>query len=246
MYSILIIATNDKLEEYKSNIHQLGYTIHLASSSTDSINKIKTIFPDMILQDIEFPDYSQGLHLLKQIKAKPLLKDIPIITIGSIRDKDVIFTILRCGAIDYLLKPFNPTILRNRLHKVSRHIDAMRTLKTNGKTGELLIRRSGWLTIFSIPGILNTNHVNSFHKIYTDHFRKITLHDYYVFDLRNQPTLDSTQTLIVIALKDLITDKEPIFVAGKRFQTLSEDPQLASIHITETMEEAEKIAHKNN
>lgn len=70
--------------------------------------------PDLILLDIIMPELD-GYEVLKRLKADEDTKNIPIIFVTS-KDKDEDETKgLEMGAVDYIHKPFNPTVVKARV-----------------------------------------------------------------------------------------------------------------------------------
>lgn len=71
-------------------------------------------FPDLILLDVVMPDMD-GYEVCRQIKATEETRDIPIIYLtGMDNDHDEEYG-LSLGAIDYITKPFKPSILKARI-----------------------------------------------------------------------------------------------------------------------------------
>ena len=69
---------------------------------------------DLILTDINMPDIN-GLELIRFIKQHPRYVDTPLIIVtseGSVQDRD---RGLALGANDYLVKPFDPAELQQRV-----------------------------------------------------------------------------------------------------------------------------------
>jgi DNA-binding NtrC family response regulator len=70
---------------------------------------------DLILLDIMMPEMN-GFEVLEHLKSNPNMENIPVIVISAL---DTIASAVRCiqmGAEDYLLKPFNPVLLKARLN----------------------------------------------------------------------------------------------------------------------------------
>ena len=69
---------------------------------------------DLILLDMMMPDIS-GYEVLRRLKAQATTSDIPVIMISALDDLDSVMRCIEAGAVDYLLKPFDPTLLRARI-----------------------------------------------------------------------------------------------------------------------------------
>ena len=61
--------------------------------------------PHLILLDINMPEMN-GYELCRQLKAAPLLKDIPVIFISALNETVDKVEAFRMGGVDYLTKPF--------------------------------------------------------------------------------------------------------------------------------------------
>ena len=56
-----------------------------------------------------------GFEVLEQLKAEPLLRDIPVIVLSASDQLDHVVKCIQKGAQDYLTKPFNPVLLQARI-----------------------------------------------------------------------------------------------------------------------------------
>lgn len=65
---------------------------------------------DLVLLDLYLPD-GKGIDFLKELKANPVYTELPVICISASDQTNDIENAFREGAIDYVLKPFNRTIL---------------------------------------------------------------------------------------------------------------------------------------
>jgi putative two-component system response regulator len=78
---------------------------------------LQRFVPDLILLDIEMPRMS-GFEVMEEIMRDPKLKEIPVIFLTSHAETDNVVAALRQGARDYIVKPFEPDALRERVSKV--------------------------------------------------------------------------------------------------------------------------------
>jgi adenylate cyclase len=70
---------------------------------------------DLVLLDIAMPEMN-GYQVLEQMKADPALRDVPVVMISAIEETESVVRCIELGADDYLSKPFDPTLLRARVH----------------------------------------------------------------------------------------------------------------------------------
>ncbi|MCF7795531.1 response regulator [Patescibacteria group bacterium] len=92
------------LEMFSSIVENSGnYKITKAIDGEEVIKKIIENLPDIILLDIMMPK-KDGIDVLIDIKSNPKTKNIPVIILSNISDKNQIEKALDLGASDYLVK----------------------------------------------------------------------------------------------------------------------------------------------
>lgn len=69
---------------------------------------------DLILLDIMMPGMD-GMEVCRRLKADPVTADIPIIFLTAKTEADDIAAALDAGGVDYVTKPFHPTVLKARV-----------------------------------------------------------------------------------------------------------------------------------
>lgn len=73
--------------------------------------------PDLIISDIRMPEM-RGDEFLLYVKNNQLFKHIPVIMLSSEDSTSERIRLLQEGAIDYIVKPFNPLELKIRIQKI--------------------------------------------------------------------------------------------------------------------------------
>ena len=73
--------------------------------------------PDLILLDIQMVP-KDGIETLREIRELERCQDIPVIMLTSQREKHTIVERSKLGINDYVLKPFKPEDLRERIERV--------------------------------------------------------------------------------------------------------------------------------
>ncbi len=69
---------------------------------------------DLVLLDVMMPKVD-GYGVLNWLKSQPQLRDLPVIMISALNEVNSVVRCVELGAVDYLLKPFNPVLLKARL-----------------------------------------------------------------------------------------------------------------------------------
>ncbi len=80
-----------------------GWTIDNDPTGNDAVTKIKSKIPDIILLDLMLPGVD-GMTILKDIKAQPELKDIPVLMLSNLAEADKIEESRNLGAVKFLMK----------------------------------------------------------------------------------------------------------------------------------------------
>jgi len=85
-----------------------------AVNGEEAFEKIKTEDFDIVLTDWNMPKMN-GLDLVKNIRHFPKSAKTPIIMITTEGCRDEVIDALKCGVNNYIVKPFNGEVLRNKL-----------------------------------------------------------------------------------------------------------------------------------
>ena len=119
MKKILIIEDDPFLSEmYATKFNQSGFQTELATDGKKGLEKIKTSKPDLILLDIVLPKMD-GFEILKKIKKDSKLKEIPLILLTNLGQKNEVEKGLALGADEYIVKAhFTPTAVVAKVKKI--------------------------------------------------------------------------------------------------------------------------------
>jgi len=94
-----------------------GFEVLAAANGEEALNLARQNAPDLILMDVRMPRMT-GYEACAAMKADPKLKDIPVVFLSAKGQDAEIQTGLQAGAVDYLLKPFAPDQLTERVQAV--------------------------------------------------------------------------------------------------------------------------------
>lgn len=90
------------------------YDVVTLPSGEKLLNAVDSLAPDLILLDVSMPEMD-GYEVLRRLKQKESTLDIPVVFLTAKSDTDSELTGLSLGAVDYINKPFEPTLLRKRI-----------------------------------------------------------------------------------------------------------------------------------
>ena len=114
---ILVIEDNPDMRAYICNFLSDNYYIKSACDGKEGIEKAKQINPSLIISDVMMPKMN-GYEVCRYLKENNKTCHIPIILLTAKASKDMIIEGLKCGADDYLTKPFNASELRVRINNL--------------------------------------------------------------------------------------------------------------------------------
>ena len=102
----------------KNTIKKLGFeTILEAGNGVEALEVMSKNKVDMIVTDWNMPEMD-GLTFVKAVRAKDEYKDLPILMITTEAAKEDILTALRSGVNNYVVKPFTPETLQEKVFKL--------------------------------------------------------------------------------------------------------------------------------
>ena len=94
-----------------------GHKITQAANAAEAIELAQQVLPRLILMDVRMPKMT-GYEACRAIKANPLLKDIPVVFLSAKGQDNEIQDGMDAGAEEYLLKPFAPDQLTQRVKEI--------------------------------------------------------------------------------------------------------------------------------
>ncbi|AFV03638.1 response regulator receiver modulated diguanylate cyclase [Dehalobacter sp. UNSWDHB] len=126
-YSILAVDDQDfNLIFLKKTLAE--YQFLSARNGRQALELLRRCSPDLILLDIVMPEMD-GYEVLRQLKYDERTRNIPVIfltSLDSIEDEEKGFNL---GAVDYITKPFKPTIIQARVKNTLRFIHQQKLLE---------------------------------------------------------------------------------------------------------------------
>ena len=93
-------------------LRKAGYQVILATNGNEAVQLAETEQPDVAIYGVRLPGLD-GLALTRRLKAQPNAPLVILLTIMS-RDQDIAAG-FAAGADDYLIKPFSPLVLAERI-----------------------------------------------------------------------------------------------------------------------------------
>jgi diguanylate cyclase (GGDEF)-like protein len=90
------------------------YQLFMATSGTQALKVAREQQPDLMLLDIVMEDMD-GFAVLRQLRDDPLTRDIPVMFVTAHSGEDIETRCLEAGAVDFVTKPINASVVRARV-----------------------------------------------------------------------------------------------------------------------------------
>ncbi len=112
---ILVVDDSETyLQEIASSLRGDGYDVVMARSGEQALEMLAVQPVDCVLLDLVMPGLS-GKDTCRRIKASPVVRDLPLIIVTSVEDRDAMIEGLSIGADDYIAKSSELEVLKARV-----------------------------------------------------------------------------------------------------------------------------------
>ena len=111
----------DMLNLLRKWLEGAGFEVSVAASGNEALSMLATSRPDIVITDL-FMEGMDGLTLVTNIHAgNPLM---PVIMLSELSGEQDIVRALNAGALDYVVKPFTPDLLSQRIDETMSKVAA--------------------------------------------------------------------------------------------------------------------------
>ena len=119
---ILVIDDEPHLVEILANrLKANGYQVATAVTAQTGLEMALSQKPDLILLDILMPDMD-GYQVLRKLKEQTETKRVPVMMLTVKKWSEDVQKAMLGGAVDYLVKPFDPVILIKKIRKALKDV----------------------------------------------------------------------------------------------------------------------------
>lgn len=108
------------VDDVPENLHVLyqtlkdEYDVRSVTSGVACLHVAESLLPDLILLDVMMPEMD-GFAVCKRLKESEKLSDIPVIFLTALAEDFNEVRGFEVGAVDYILKPFKPLVVKKRV-----------------------------------------------------------------------------------------------------------------------------------
>jgi len=127
---IILVADDDPAIRLilRHTMEQDGYQVVEASNGMEAVQMTRRQRPDLILMDAVMP-VKDGFHATAELKAEKEYADLPILVITALDDDRSVAKAFDVGACDYITKPVNWSVLRQRVRRLLYTAQAERKIR---------------------------------------------------------------------------------------------------------------------
>lgn len=99
------------------SLEYIGYKVVQAANGEEAVEKAAEELPHLIMLDVRMPRLN-GYEACKKLKSQASTKDIPVVFLSARGQETEIKHGLELGAEEYILKPFAPDELQQRVTSI--------------------------------------------------------------------------------------------------------------------------------
>lgn len=112
---LLVVDDNETNRDLLSRqLARHGYVVATATNGKEGLARLEKEDYDLVLLDVIMPEMD-GVETLRRIQADERLATIPVIMLSSLDEVDSAVRCIELGALDYVSKPVQPTLLEARI-----------------------------------------------------------------------------------------------------------------------------------
>lgn len=115
--SILVVEDDTETLEYMRYALSEQYTIYVATDGQAALDIVSENNPDIVISDVSMP-VMNGYELCRRIKSDVVTSHIPVILLTGLTDRNSVIRGLESGADDYVVKPFDMSVLKARIKNI--------------------------------------------------------------------------------------------------------------------------------
>ncbi len=217
---LLIIEDHDEMREYLCSLFKEDYNVIEAGNGEEGVAMADKYIPKLIISDIMMP-VKDGFECSREIRENKRTFHIPVIFLTAKAEDADRLKSLQIGVDDYIMKPFNPEFLKEKVKALIEQRDLLRKLyaKTLMLDEEVLESSEDVQDVF-MPKMLqiieeNLSNRNFTIKVLTD---KLNM---------SQPTLyrkvkQKTGLSIIEVIHGVRMSKAASIIMSRRYSSLTE------------------------
>jgi two-component system chemotaxis response regulator CheY len=113
---ILVVDDSSTMRRIIINtLNKLGYKeCHEAANGKEGVERLAETQVDMVITDWNMPEMS-GVEFIRAVRANDATKHLPVLMVTTNAAEDDIVEALRAGVNNYVVKPFTPDTIKEKI-----------------------------------------------------------------------------------------------------------------------------------
>lgn len=122
--SILLVEEDETLADITAfRLELLGYRVSLARSGEAALQSAHAEKPDLMIVDLYLPGID-GIELINRLRSDNATAAIPVMVFSIDSDLNIVANAFDAGANDYLMTPYDPAVLQEKITKLLEKVPA--------------------------------------------------------------------------------------------------------------------------
>ena len=119
---ILVVDDSSTMRRIIINaLNKVGYSDYVeAGNGREGVDKLAAGPVNLIITDWNMPEMS-GIEFIRAIRANVATKDLPVLMVTTNAAKDDIVEALKAGINGYVVKPFTPDTIKQKIEAMLAH-----------------------------------------------------------------------------------------------------------------------------
>ena len=119
MKRCIVIADDDPtiINLVKLRLGMARFNVIATNDAVAALAMVRAKEPVAVILDVQMPG-GGGLSALSKIKSDPRMANLPVMMLTGERNPETVMEAMTGGASDYMVKPFNPDILLERVSRL--------------------------------------------------------------------------------------------------------------------------------
>ena len=119
MKRCIVIADDDPtiVTLVKLRLGMARFNVIATNDAVAALAMVRAKEPVAVILDVQMPG-GGGLSALNKIKSDPRMANLPVMMLTGERNPETVMEAMTGGAADYMVKPFNPDILLERVSRL--------------------------------------------------------------------------------------------------------------------------------
>jgi len=102
----------------KNSLKSVGYdNVVEAENGEGALARLQAEKVDLVVTDWNMP-VMNGLELVAAMRSSPALKEIPVLMVTTVAEKEEILKAMQAGVNNYVVKPFDAATLKKKIDQI--------------------------------------------------------------------------------------------------------------------------------